>query len=108
MFHRVGVPESTDAPLGDGTPLTRYAILDYEKENGVRVRQEVYEYLVGYAHPERIDHPPEPSVAWGLSNHHCEAYTGSLNALLLSHEIVSLLEFPSSAQREQHQLFVMV
>ena len=34
-----------------------------------------------------FDQPPEASVAWGLSNHHCEAYTGSLNALLLIPEI---------------------
>jgi len=38
------------------------------------------EYLAGRACPVRFDQPPEASVAWGLSNHHCEAYTASLNA----------------------------
>jgi len=52
-----------------------------------------------------FDQPPEPSVAWGLSNHHCEACTGSLNALLLSHEIWSLSELPQSKVGEQQQPF---
>jgi len=40
-----------------------------------------------------------------MSNHHCEAYTASPNALLLSSEKYTSLEFPLLNNREQHRLF---
>ena len=49
---------------------------------------------MGRAHPVRSDQPPEASVAWGLSNHHCEAYTASSNALLQSLVMRSSLRSP--------------
>jgi len=49
----------------------------------------------GPSPPGKVDQPPEASVAWGLSNHHCEAYTASLNALLLNLEISVIAEASS-------------
>ena len=46
---------------------------------------------------------------WGLSNHHCETYTGSPNAWLLSHEISLNVGASARPANGSHiRLFVMV
>ena len=54
--------------------------------------------------PAKVSHQPEPSVAYCGSNPSCEAYTGSVQAASLSHEMKLNTEPTPFSERKAESL----